>query len=119
MEDYKLFEQIRNLFNTSDKALDIFSILKYHSQFGNDNKEIYLYICPNEQAVDKWFKETMDELNSIKYYINCKIEYNHHTKLIIVNNYDANKIETYRAMPIKRIANGIDGLRFTKIRFYE
>lgn len=51
MSDIDLFYEIKNLFNTSEKAFEIFHVLKYTTQKPNNNE--ILYIVLNSKVKDE------------------------------------------------------------------
>lgn len=105
MSDIDLFYEIKNLFNTSEKAFDIFNTLKYTTQKPNNN---ILYIVLNLKAKDEIMNryETFTDFKRINENI-LKSE-KHKDKTI--------EIRTIENI-IRR--NFLEGKRYSEIRFYQ
>ena len=109
MRDIDLFYEIKNLFNTSEKAFEIFDYLRYTIQ--NPDKNKILYIVLNRRAKDELI-----------------YKYNTFTEFEKVNEntlraYDIEKnTEKYiEIRTIKSIAREefLDGKRYGEVRFYQ
>lgn len=109
MGDIDLYYEIKNLFNTSKKAFEIYDYLRYTIQ--NPDKNKILYITLNSKAKD----ELMGKYNT---FIDFE-RVNENT----LRTYDKeNHTEKYiEIRTIESIARGkfLDGRRYGEIRFYQ
>ena len=109
MGNIDLFYEIKNLFNTSKKAFEIFDYLRYTIQNPDKNKILYITLNPKSK----------DELMS-KYNMFTDFERVNENTLRI---YDKEKhIEKYieiRTIESLERRKFLDGRRYGEIRFYQ
>lgn len=109
MQEIDLFYEIKNLFNTSRKAFEIFDYIRYTTQ--NPDKDKILYITLNLKAKN----ELMCNYNAFTNFERV----NENTLRV----YDPEKhTEKYiEIRTIESIARGkfLDGRRYGEIRFYQ
>lgn len=109
MGDIDLFYEIKSLFNTSEKAFEIFDYLRYTIQ--NPDKNKILYITLNSKSKDELISKYNMFTNFERVDKNTLRTYNKekHTEKYI-------EIRTIES--IVRL-NFLDGRRYGEIRFYQ
>lgn len=106
MGDIDLFYEIKNLFNTSEKAFDIFSSLKYTTQMPNNNSILYIVLNSKtkNEIIHKY--ETFTDFKRIN------------ENILTSEKYKEKMIEVRTIGNIDR-RNFLDGKRYREIRFYQ
>ncbi|MCI8641011.1 MAG: hypothetical protein HFJ59_03970 [Clostridia bacterium] len=106
MSDIDLFYEIKNLFNTSDRAFNIFNLLKYTTQ-KSENNEI-LYIVLNLRTKDEIIRkyETFTDFKRIS------------ENILKSKKYKDKTIEIRTIQDVAR-TNFLYGKRYGEIRFYQ
>lgn len=106
MSDIDLFYEIKNLFNTSEKAFDIFHTLKYTTQKPNNNE--ILYIVLNSKTKDEIIHkyETFTDFKRIS------------ENLLKSEKHKEKTIEIRTIEDISR-RFFLEGKRYSEVRFYQ
>lgn len=108
MEDTDLFYEIKNLFNTSRRAFEIFDYLRYTIQIPDKDK--ILYIVLNSRAKD----EIMSKYNMFTDF--KKVNKN---TLRTCNEKCEEKIIEIRTIEDIKKEKNLDGKRYKEVRFYQ
>lgn len=109
MGDIDLFYEIKNLFNTSKEAFEIFDYLRYTIQNPHNNK--ILYITLNRRARD----ELMNKYNTLTNFERI----NENT--LRAYNQEKHEEKYVEIRTIESIVKGkfLEGRRYKEVRFYQ
>lgn len=106
MSDIDLFYEIKNLFNTSEKAFDMFDRLRYTTKMPNNDTILYITVNlkAKEELIDRYkmftdFKKVNENILKSERYSQKTVE------IITIENL------------VRR--RTMDGKRYTEIRFYQ
>lgn len=106
MSDIDLFYEIKNLFNTSEKAFNIFNELRYTTMMPNNDAILYITVNlkAKEELIDRYkmftdFKKVNENILKSERYSQKTVE------IITIENL------------VRR--RTMDGKRYTEIRFYQ
>ena len=106
MGDIDLFYEIKNLFNTSERAFDIYNILKFITQKSDNNK--ILYIVLNLKARDEVIQK-YEMFTDFKRINENTLQSKRHKEKTI-------EIRTIENISKKKF---LYGRRYKEIRFYQ
>ena len=101
MNNIELFYEVKNLFNTSKEALDIYRDIKCRQRTGDRN---ILYICNTRQEAERTFRKMINKSGIDIYYKVDKLE-------VII------KEKTIRFTDITEFSKHTDGRRYEIVRF--
>lgn len=104
MGNIELFYQVKNLFNTSEKAFDIYRNLKMYSASGYGE---IVYLCPNSKAAEYYFNRTINENKELK--AASHIDYR--------NRVIQTEKEKIRFSSLENFIENKDGMKIKEFRF--
>ena len=104
MENIELFYQVKNLFNTSEKAFDIYRNLKMYSASGYGE---IVYLCSSSKDAEYYFNRTINENKELK--STSRIDYRNRV-------IDTEK-EKVRFASLENFIKNKDGIRIKAFRF--